>query len=1055
MQDINAIHNTSKFIKDAKALIAQGEKESRIRENFTSYLRLMFPEGTKWIDSHVIQGETSVKMKRNGNEVSGFIDNCIDNIAIEYEKNLNIRSIFLEGYRQVKEYCAALVNAGTESDLITGILSDTLNWYVYKIGNSQIKKGDFNEDNIELLKIDELHIKDSSSDSCNALLSFLSKYLGQIGNRTLNARSLSKDFGIESKYTKGYINAVVEYVDSEINKNKEYYLLIQQLWCTFVDIEKPTSIHKNIIPSVQHTYSLEFYIAVIAKLLAANLITHKALISNNEEIMAIIRGEFFENQGIYNFAEYDYFGWLTSDNLFAISPILKDIQSDLAIYDFSKPQKGDLFGLLLVQLANKHHRLLLGQELTPIWVSELIVKKTISLLPRDIMPKFVDMCCGSGSMIVATINETKKLAKSYNSEKYRESLLSCCTGFDIDPLATILAKINWLINISDSIDIQDGVYIPIYLSDSLFLSSLATGYDDNFIKIDLYNHTILIPSFLFLEDYKNVFDIIVNKCHDLIDNEVLKEDFDNFISYKFSEFDFSVEELGKLSQFSFDLYSAMYVLNKEGKNGLWSFIIKNSLRPNLIKANFNGIVSNTPWLALSKIADNPYKLELTNLARKLNILPRGESSHHLELATTFLVTSVDRYINENGVFGCILPHTVLNGNHHKQFRIGAFAQAKHPIQLDFTDIWILPEDLFKNKSIVVFGKKDFFTSKASIPGKIIENKEVSSNTTFSLLESGKRTIWSNEAIKVERHNYSAYKFLQGADIMPRSLFFFNLNRTKTGYQVSQITVNSDYSYFLKDMKLGKDFKVSIASVPKDLFVPVILSNSLLPYKISHLPLALLPVHKNSAGIWQEYEQKELSFFNRSIKNLYKLLYKEFQKLKPGKDLFKDGLNCRNKLSNQNIPTEGYLVVYGAGGSKTCAAFLELNETCKNLIIDQTIYYTIVATKEEAQFMTGLLNSNALYEANSAFQAEGALGKRHLHTLPASSIPKYDPNNSLHREMSNLTETVMDELNSSDFDSLLNPNSATVSVRRTRMNRLIENLPSYERYNEIAYKILLN
>ena len=118
------------FIAKAKQLIAAHSNETIIRDNFTSYLRNMFPTSSKWVSYHIEGAETHVHLLRNNRTISGFIDNCIDSIAIEYEKNLSIKTIFDEGYRQVKEYCAALVRENVSMDMILGVLSDTLNWYV-------------------------------------------------------------------------------------------------------------------------------------------------------------------------------------------------------------------------------------------------------------------------------------------------------------------------------------------------------------------------------------------------------------------------------------------------------------------------------------------------------------------------------------------------------------------------------------------------------------------------------------------------------------------------------------------------------------------------------------------------------------------------------------------------------------------------------------------------------------------------------------------------------------------------------------------------------------
>ena len=64
-------------------------------------------------------------------------------------------------------------------------------------------------------------------------------------------------------------------------------------------------------------------------------------------------------------------------------------------------------------------------------------------------------------------------------------------------------------------------------------------------------------------------------------------------------------------------------LQRQGRNGIWHFIISNSYRPRLTEKQFNCIVSNPPWMAMSKLADNPYKNALGEIARKYAIQPHG------------------------------------------------------------------------------------------------------------------------------------------------------------------------------------------------------------------------------------------------------------------------------------------------------------------------------------------------------------------------------------------------------------------------------------------------
>ena len=76
-------------------------------------------------------------------------------------------------------------------------------------------------------------------------------------------------------------------------------------------------------------------------------------------------------------------------------------------------------------------------------------------------------------------------------------------------------------------------------------------------------------------------------------------------------------------------------LQRQGRNGIWHFIISNSYRPGLTTQQFNCIISNPPWMTMSKLANNPYKEALTEIARNYSIQPSGAAHPHMELGTIF------------------------------------------------------------------------------------------------------------------------------------------------------------------------------------------------------------------------------------------------------------------------------------------------------------------------------------------------------------------------------------------------------------------------------------
>lgn len=93
----------------------------------------------------------------------------------------------------------------------------------------------------------------------------------------------------------------------------------------------------------------------------------------------------------------------------------------------------------------------------------------------DETPKMLDMCCGSGVFLIETIRAVRRKYNigidNYSVEKDR-IIFSCSMGFDIDPLAVMLAKVNWVMAMKDLFPLHKGsVVIPVYHADSLFVAT--------------------------------------------------------------------------------------------------------------------------------------------------------------------------------------------------------------------------------------------------------------------------------------------------------------------------------------------------------------------------------------------------------------------------------------------------------------------------------------------------------------------------------------------------------------------------------------------------------
>ena len=247
-------------------------------------------------------------------------------------------------------------------------------------------------------------------------------------------------------------------------------------------------------------------------------------------------------------------------------------------------------------------------------------------------------------------------------------------GFDIDPLAVMLAKVNWVMSMRDLFSVHHGdITVPIYHADSLFIATPITHQmpddaNDAYI-LHFAHHEVSLPAFLLSPVHRKMFDAFMAKVYRLamaraseVETPIEPDAVDRLIDAveTDSEITLSGEERQALLPSAQQLVEELERLQREGRNGIWYFIICNSYRPGLTEQQFNCIVSNPPWMAMSKLADNPYKTTLQRIARQYGIKPVGVSHPHMELATTFLLSAVNRYLEDGARWSCVMPGSLLN-----------------------------------------------------------------------------------------------------------------------------------------------------------------------------------------------------------------------------------------------------------------------------------------------------------------------------------------------------------------------------------------------------------
>lgn len=1061
------------FIYSANRLRNDHVLEDVLRHNLSSWMPQMFPQCPWWLTAHVSGTERRVNYSSLSGANRGFVDSLVGKTVIEYEKNLTVVSVFNSGYGQVQDYCAALLNDNVNSDDIMGVLSDTVEWYAYRISNiTAPERGRlFGRDNIELTEIEHISLDRADSIDCERFVQFIIQYIGREGSRTLNAATLAGDMGFNSLFCRDHISKIALIIEKAFNENEKYANLIKTLWGNFVSYVGGNSVGNHFDLK---SYINEFYIITLAKYLCVNILEQKSVISDKEHSLEIMDGTYFKAKGYANLVEYDYFGWINSTPYAeSLIPVAEKIQRDLAAYDFLNVVSEDLFGPLVAQLAQREQRILLGQEYTPQWLAQKIVQNVMKSLSPSDYPRFLDMCCGSGVFIVETLKQTidKHLISVKSCTQNEIDLLQqAVMGFDIDPLAVMLSKVNWVLIMKDFVIYSKSeLVIPVFHADSLFMitpvsKNITRDFDKSFIELVFGNKKILLPGFLLSPQNGGLFDHIIRNSYSIAMERAIankppleKQYISEFISITLHNVENTIDStnIEVLQTFCFELINTLEQMQRDGQNGIWAFVLENSYRPALVAGRFNGIVSNPPWLAMSKLADNPYKYELEKRATHYKIKPKGSSHLHTELSTIFLLQSVEYYLCENAMFGCIIPDSVLNGAHHDLFRRKQYNKAQPNVNLNVKEIWEVDSFTFKNKAVVLFGdNKANGTLDLPIDGGAISSCAFEKQQ-YHMLYQGKRSAWStNCGGKSVETVEKRMPFLQGADIMPRTLVFYNCTKQPNGkWSILSIPrQNHSLSYMVADAKKHKNFNLSALNIDDCFLYRCLTSNHLAPFYVSTGADAVLPIQKDDDSNWTVISKADMLLKGTTVYEAFKSILNEGDFTV---EEYLQKLNYRNKLNPQQFTNKGWLVVVGAGGSSVCAGYINLASLpVEKLIVDQTLYWYVAQSEEEAIYITGLLNSEILDLLISEFQPEGLQGKRHVHKLPYAITPVYDGNNFIHNNVVNKTKALLNDWNKiQNQDAIENLiSTSTLTVRRRKIRVQLQKLPTYAEYEKACKEL---
>jgi SAM-dependent methyltransferase len=164
--------------------------------------------------------------------------------------------------------------------------------------------------------------------------------------------------------------------------------------------------------------------------------------------------------------------------------VIKEISRTLSEFEpatttLNPDSTRDLLKKLYQYLVPKEVRHRLGEYYTPDWLAELLLNEVG--YDGNNFKRFLDPACGSGTFLVLAIQRAIKWGRENGRPdlEIAKSIKANIWGFDLNPLAVIAARTNYLFALGDLVneilDRGGTIEIPIYLCDSILTPTRTSG----------------------------------------------------------------------------------------------------------------------------------------------------------------------------------------------------------------------------------------------------------------------------------------------------------------------------------------------------------------------------------------------------------------------------------------------------------------------------------------------------------------------------------------------------------------------------------------------------
>lgn len=1055
-------HKKELFEKLMQARRGNEYKEENFRQNHAIMLDDLF----KTLGLH-----GNINIENEFTVLEGRIDSVYGNFIIEYKyptrlscSNTSGNAKFIEQVqRQIKGFQK---RTGLPFNKIMGVIFD--GYYAIYV---KMQGDDWSISIPQEMTVDSYEL-------------FLMRLLSVNSNgKALLVDNLIKDFGFFSEQSRHAISVLYNKLENnkKINKTKILFEQWQTLYrevCGYSfetrdlkikGLKEQYSLQGEAINYPYLIFSIQTYFSLLIKVLSLNILAYLKnstlagkIVFHTEnfeklknDFRDIEEGGIFRRLGILNFLEGDFFSWylyLWDDE---IGSILQELIETFEKYDYSiivleREMAKDLLKNLYYELLPSVLRRNLGEFYTPDWLAEFLIEDLQPEIKEDTL--FLDPTCGSGTFLVILI---KKIMNYYGSGIASENLLkiiiNSVSGYDLNPLAVICARANYIIALGDLLsECEEPIEIPVYLCDAML--TILEGYEESkdCYLIPTKAETFILPKKLI--DIK-VINHVLDIANDSIHRDSAWESFELTLNTALPQLgqNLSEKEYQELKEF----YLKMRTLNERNLDGVWANVIKNAFAP-VFQRKVDYIVGNPPWIDWQNLPENyresiqKYWYDYRVFDHKGQKAQLGSAHDDISVLMTYVI--MDNFLKDGGKLAFVINQNLLQasggGDGFRKFTI----KEKIPVSVksvnDFVEVGPFKDLGVSNKTATIILQKNEINTYPVVYNKWhkrekkvivsdadmddVLNRQIACkkfyaspineyNSPWMIATASQKKMFDKMINKdAERSSYRARK---GVDTSANAIFWV---KEKKKVKSNLILVDNSPENSRKEISHICDFPLETNYI-----YPLLRGKDVKKWRYSSELSIILPYTKDGKVVGKkellatcpnmfDYFFMDRHGFDSILKE--RAIYKKFI-------LRQDEHAPEYSLYNIGEYTfSSYKVIWKAL-AKGVEAVTISNKDDRMLIPDHNLLMVPLEDEMEAYYLTGVLNSDIVSEFVNAYVAWFISG----HILERINIPKYSEKNMLHSEIAKLSkeahfvagdenriEEVEKELNKKVTDLLLNP-----------------------------------